>query len=251
MHWLVETPEQVAKVHKLKKTIVGSCNKCNGTGIDKTGEQCGCMHEFRRLTYYLMGNLPEITWDKDLASFAERGGDKKAIKYTESFINHLDKFIKNGIGPLFYGDYGTGKTTLACIIGKEAINAGKSVWFYTMAEFVDDIVKNQSGYTQRDIASLRAEKSEILILDDFGRENPNQKSGLQSEIRTKMDKILRIRADQRLVTIGSTNLDIKKTANLYGQSIFSILQASMKFIEVKGSDLRQKVADTIWDKIIE
>src|SRR5574343_448776 len=75
--------------------------------IHKKYEECGILRAY---------------WDVDVDNFA---GDKEALSKVKKYINKLDDVFTNGIGLYLHGSFGTGKTSLANIVLKEALHTGK------------------------------------------------------------------------------------------------------------------------------
>jgi len=249
-----ETPEQLQRIRQLKQKIVFNCPECHGSRIiehDDLVVECKCFKRFERFAYYVLANLPEETWIQTLDSYLKRGGDEEVAKTVQEFIFRFELFYRNGVGPLFWGGYAKGKTTLACIIAKAAIEKEVMAYFYPVSELVDDMVKREGRWGEIDRAEFIVENVPLLVLDDFGKEDRDIRRNLDVKIRVKMDKILRARTSRRLLTIGSTNLDAGNAQELYGASVFSVVQSSLKFINVKGQDLRIGVANAKWRQIME
>jgi DNA replication protein DnaC len=77
------------------------------------------------------------------------------------------RFVANGENVVFLGPPGVGKTHLAIALGLEAVARGYSVYFLTVADLVDQLVKDMEDHrlTER----LRAlAHPKLLILDEFG-----------------------------------------------------------------------------------
>ena len=77
---------------------------------------------------------------------------------------------KNNIGILFYGDFGAGKSFLACCIGNALINQGVPVLITNLSKLVANRV--QSNMKQEEPINLH--QFQLLIIDDLGIENATQ-----------------------------------------------------------------------------
>ena len=81
---------------------------------------------------------------------------------SRKYCQKLDEAAASGLGVLFYGGVGTGKSFFAQCIGNAAISAGKSVFFVNVSALL------LADADARQDALRRAEKDDFLILDDVG-----------------------------------------------------------------------------------
>ncbi len=101
---------------------------------------------------------------------------KEAVQATRSYISKLDEHLAVGRGTWFLGDIGTGKTTLAMLISKSALEKGYSVAIYSMPKLLARI---RSTYTsdEGDAYSRFFElltSVDLLHLDDLGAERQTE-----------------------------------------------------------------------------
>jgi DNA replication protein DnaC len=80
--------------------------------------------------------------------------DRDVVRATRDFIDSIDEQLGAGRGLWFMGPVGTGKTSLAMLVSKAALAAGRSVAIYSLPRLLNEI---------RDIH--RAERSHIELLD--------------------------------------------------------------------------------------
>jgi DNA replication protein DnaC/transposase len=86
--------------------------------------------------------------------------------YTADDLRSLE-FIEHAQDFVFYGQTGRGKTHLALAVGQAAVNAGKTVRFFTTASLVLALLKAKGdSCLDRYLADLG--KSDLVILDEFG-----------------------------------------------------------------------------------
>ncbi|MBV9164532.1 MAG: ATP-binding protein [Solirubrobacterales bacterium] len=100
--------------------------------------------------------------------------DPHVVSATRHYTDTIDQQMDSGRGLWFMGPVGTGKTTLAMLVSKAALEAGRSVAIYSLPRLLNEI---------RDIH--RAERSHIdlldrltavdlLHIDDVGAERKNE-----------------------------------------------------------------------------
>ncbi|HEY5427846.1 MAG TPA: ATP-binding protein [Solirubrobacteraceae bacterium] len=80
--------------------------------------------------------------------------DPTIVAQTRRFVNGIDHQLDAGNGLWFMGPSGTGKTTLAMLVSKAALDAGRSVAIYSLPRLLSEI---------RDV--FRADGSFIALLD--------------------------------------------------------------------------------------
>lgn len=76
-------------------------------------------------------------------------------------------FINNKENLILYGGVGTGKTHLSIAIGLSVIKSGKQVYFYTLHDLINHLVKAKEQ-NQLEKAMNKLIKAELLILDEWG-----------------------------------------------------------------------------------
>jgi DNA replication protein DnaC len=120
------------------------------------------------------------------------------------FERDIDKCITSGTGLWFWGDRGTGKTTLAMLASKAAIDAGYSVAIYSvprlLAEIRDTYDADAGGRSYmtfyRRLASV-----DLLHLDDLGAEKQTD------WVLEQLYSLVNERYEQERSIIVTTNLD--------------------------------------------
>jgi DNA replication protein DnaC len=80
--------------------------------------------------------------------------EPRIVTATRRFADSIDSKLDAGRGLWFMGEVGTGKTTLAMLVSKAALEAGRSVAIYSLPRLLNEI---------RD--THRAERSHVDLLD--------------------------------------------------------------------------------------
>jgi len=98
--------------------------------------------------------------------------DKGLLTPVRAFIRNIDHNLDEGRGFWFFGDVGTGKTSLAMLVSKSALEAGRSVAIYSMPRLLADIKETYEDRSERSYMQLfeRLCSVDLLHIDDLGAE---------------------------------------------------------------------------------
>lgn len=146
-------------------------------------------------------------------------------------------FIRRHENLLIQGKCGSGKSFLACALGRQACIMGYRTAYMNMNSFVEKIALSKlDGTFLKMITSL--EKNELLILDDFGLQP------MDMNTRLALLQILEERYERKSVIIAS-QLPISKWYDYIGDptladAIMDRLIANANKIELRGESMRQK-----------
>lgn len=182
--------------------------------------------------------IPEDYWPCDFNNYQ---GPDKAKKATIKYLRELPVMKDAGLGILYAGDYGRGKTTLAMIAMKYLARANWQVYCTSLGEIVEDIqrgFRDRVGSTNEPAsgsvqASARA--ATFLFIDDVGKEHRGQ-SGF---VTTVFDNLIRHRVQHRLPTFITTNYTKSELSGTYGESVISLLEGKLLVVTVDGRDFRR------------
>ncbi len=255
-------PDNVLRIIEAnKERILSSCDKCGGTD-----RFCGCHLLVEGIVLLAFGGVPEEYWWYKLNEFP---GDQAAQKQTQSYIDHIAEMRDEGLGLLFVGLHGIGKTSLCCSVLKGAVahrllhqdeETGWTVQYKTLSQIITELVMLEKGRgrdtTKFDLVLWHEEMMvDFLVIDDIGKEYSSKNQGWKMPI---FDNILRRRKANKLPTIISTNIPIERKQpgaltldEFYGDSIASILHSMLVPVKVGGDDMRRDSAVSKYLKIIK
>ena len=155
----------------------------------------------------------------------------------KEYADNLSENIKNGIGLLMMGEYGTMKTTLAVAVLRKWLDEGHGGMIVPMCSLLDNL------YTMRTLNREEWAKYEqrlrsipLLILDDLGGENTDQ-----SWVLSKVDSIITERYNKMLPVIATTNLSKSELMGTYSGRIMDRLRSTSKILVFKGHSQRESV----------
>jgi DNA replication protein DnaC len=98
---------------------------------------------------------------------------KAAVTEVRAFVEEIDERLDRGRGLWLFGDTGTGKTTLAMLVSKKALEAGRSVAIYSLPKLLARIRRTYDSEPGGDsyLAFFeRLTSVDLLHIDDLGAE---------------------------------------------------------------------------------
>jgi DNA replication protein DnaC len=151
---------------------------CDGTGFrydeaTNTAYDCRCRPQrvahakARSLSAVIPRRYRDVSFDRPPVNEIE---PRRVVDEVRSFSNRIDDHLDAGRGLWFMGPPGTGKTTLAMLVSKAALRAGRSVAIYSLPRLLNGIRDSYhvhgsySGMLDRLIAI------DLLHIDDVGAE---------------------------------------------------------------------------------
>ena len=157
-----------------------------------------------------------------------------------AFCRNIADNVRNGRGLWFMGDVGTGKTTLAMLVSKEALQQGYSVAIYSVPRLLAairdsyDASQGERSYTAffDQLVSV-----DLLHLDDLGAEK-------QTEwVLEQLYSLVNERYEEERSIVVTTNLiDTGELEQQIGRRTVSRLTEMTDQLPLFGADLRER-----WD----
>lgn len=173
-------------------------------------------------------NIGERYYPVKLESIPKECAHLEPLK---NWLANIKDNVENGKGIRFLGTYGTGKTASAVICAKNVIARGGTAYF-TRGNPYTNAVLNNLMFDSDETIKERAEKVDLLIVDDMGCEAETSFS------RSVLEELLRGRSDKRKCTIITTNLTNSLFKDKFGESITNFLSATTINIVCSGFDFR-------------
>ena len=215
---------------------------CDGSGfvVDETthtAQACGCRSQriaaarARRLEARIPRRYREISFDHSDVIDIERRCPTQ-VRELRSFVREIDGNLDAGHGLWLAGGFGTGKTALAMLVAKAAIDAGRTVAIYSCPRLLSVIRESIDGDGVLDfLDSLAA--VDLLQIDDLGAEHRTD------WVLEQLYSIINSRyAEQRSVVLTS-NLDRLELAEQLGERIVSRLEGMCELLPFYGDDARR------------
>lgn len=176
--------------------------------------------------------------DKDFHSFPvcdkygrEVPERKKVLDLVMEYVKNLDKARRKGIGLMFYGPNGVGKTLLAVSVQKAAIRKGYRTQFSNLSGIMRLIRKSWSDEEAEETLDKRVRNVDFLIIDDVGKEYKAHNNDL---VEVMFDELIRYRSNRLLPIIITTNTSLEDMREVYGNSLISLLEGKCIKVEMIG-----------------
>jgi DNA replication protein DnaC len=163
-----------AEARRSERCVLGVCD---GTGFvydeeTNTAYACRCRPQIvarakaRSLSAVIPRLYRDVAFERPPVTEIELGVVTAVRRYADSIDERLDA----GRGLWFMGPVGTGKTTLAMLVSKAAISAGRSVAIYSLPRLLNEI--RETHRFERSHVDLldRLTAVDLLHIDDVGAE---------------------------------------------------------------------------------
>jgi DNA replication protein DnaC len=223
---------------------------CDGSGwiLEDDGDlarpcECREIRINRRSSRRIGTGIPRRFRTVSLDSNPLRDFPPEVLRQVRDFVADIDRNLDRGRGFWFYGDVGTGKTSLAMVISRAAVEAGRSVAIYSMPQLLADIRATYEDGAGRSYLDLfrRLSRVDLLHLDDLGAEKSSE------WVLEQLYAIVNERWQEQRSMLVTTNLtDRDELREQIGERTVSRLSEMCATIPIMGSDLRTPVPD--WEQ---
>ena len=218
--------------------------RCDGSGflydeVKRTARPCSCRPQrlARKKATAVQGRLPkrfrEVSFDREPVVSLERTSPH-VIREVRRFCRDVGPQLEAGRGLWFTGDVGTGKTTLAMLVSKTAMEADHTVAIYSLPRLLSilrDTYDDDSAYSLGELID-RLCAVDLLHVDDVGAEqtSPWVLEQLYTIVNTRYE-------DGRAVML-TTNLGDPELRDQIGDRTVSRLHEMCETYPLDGEDMR-------------
>ncbi|HET9676062.1 MAG TPA: ATP-binding protein [Solirubrobacterales bacterium] len=160
---------------------------------------------------------------------------KIAVNEVRAFVDNLDERLREGRGLWLFGDTGTGKTTLAMLISKAALEAGKTVAIYSLPKLLARIRRTYDSEPGGDSYLSffeRLTSVDLLHIDDLGAEKRSD------WVLEQLYALVNERYEAQRSILITTNLPHTELEEQIGSRTVSRLTQICDEVEVRGEDRR-------------
>jgi DNA replication protein DnaC len=215
---------------------------CDGTGfvIDEatnTATDCTCrpLRISRAKARRLEARLPQRYRDVAFDRFPVTEMPAPVVATVRRFTRDIDRNLDQGNGLWLFGDVGTGKTTLAMLVSKAGIAAGRSVAIYSLPRLMN-VMRDAIGSDDGKLELLdRLATVDLLHLDDVGAENSTD------WVLEQLYSIVNTRYEEGRSLVVTSNLDPDALAEQIGpRTVSRLIEICSVQIPLFGADRRRE-----------
>jgi DNA replication protein DnaC len=155
------------------------------------------------------------------------------------YVGRIDDNLAAGRGLWFFGSVGTGKTTLAMLVSRHALEAGHSVGIYSLPRLLAEIrttFDDARGTSYVDLLD-RLTSVDLLHIDDVGAEKTSP------WVLEQLYSIVNARYEDERAIIITTNLERAELAEQINERTVSRLEEMCEVLPLWGADARQQRPD--------
>ena len=216
---------------------------CDGSGwrydeASNTAYHCGCYTQIvaHNMARSLSAVIPRRYRDAAFDRPPVTDIDAAIVTATRRFANSIGDKLDAGRGLWFMGPVGTGKTTLAMLVSKAALAAGRSVAIYSLPRLLN-VIRDTYREESSHIALLdRLTAVDLLHIDDVGAERTSDwvLEELYSIVNGRYE-------DQRSIVITTNILDREALCEQITERTVSRLTEMCDELPLLGHDRRMEV----------
>jgi DNA replication protein DnaC len=217
---------------------------CDGTGFvvdedSRVARPCRCRPQRveRRRARSLSAVIPRkyrgVSFDRPPVTELP-GPQVQAVK---RFVRDIDANLDAGRGLWFEGSVGTGKTTLAMLVSRAALDAGRSVAIYSLPRLLAEIRATfQDGSESTYVDFLdRLAAVDLLHIDDVGAERSSE------WVLEQLYAIVNARYEEERSMIITTNIEMEDLEKQIGERTVSRLKDMCEPWPLYGTDARKSL----------
>ena len=218
--------------------------KCDGSGflVDEetnTASDCRCRSRIiaKARVKSLEGRIPRkyqgVSFERAPVTDISRTAPHQ-IEMVRRYTRRIERNLDEGKGLWFQGDIGTGKTTLAMLVSKTALDAGRSVAIYSLPRLLNllrEAIDSPDG--KLDLID-RLTAVDLLHIDDLGAENRTD------WVLEQLYSIVNARYEAEKAIIATTNLMPDELSERLGaRTVSRLVQICGDLIPLCGADERR------------
>src|SRR5579862_7371519 len=216
---------------------------CDGSGfvVDEatnTASDCRCrpqriaLAKARSLSAVIPKRYRDVAFDRPPVTDIS----PEVVKATRRYVEALDARLDAGRGLWFMGPVGTGKTTLAMLVSKAALHAGRSVAIYSLPRLLNEIRDTHRAERSHVALLDRLTGVDLLHIDDVGAERTTDwvLEELYSIVNARYE-------DERAIVLTTNILDREKLCEQITERTVSRLTEMCDELPLLGDDHRMDV----------
>jgi DNA replication protein DnaC len=218
---------------------------CDGSGWiigpEDLARPCECREQRRKRTRTkgISSVIPPryrgVSFDRPPVSDMARDLQaRQAVTRVRDYIGDLDRNLDEGRGLWLFGSAGTGKTTLAMLVSRAVLEAGRSAAIYSLPKLLGRIRTSYDAERGDGYAELfdRLTSVDLLHIDDLGAEKSTD------WVLEQLYALVNERYETQRSMIVTTNLELEDLEHQIGSRTVSRLSQICEPIPLYGEDRR-------------
>jgi DNA replication protein DnaC len=222
---------------------------CDGSGWilgdEDVARPCDCREQRlkrgrnRGVASVIPRKFQGVSFERPPVSDMERDFQARgAVEEIRGYLRDLDENLEKGRGVWLYGDPGTGKTTLAMLVSKVALERSHSVAIYSLPKLLARIRRTYDAEPGGDSYLTffeRLTSVDLLHIDDLGAEKRSD------WVLEQLYALINERYEAQRSILVTTNLDERELKEQIGQRTVSRLveMCGTCMIPMHGDDRRE------------
>jgi DNA replication protein DnaC len=233
-------------------------NRCDGSGFiwdeeHRRAKPCSCRpaRMARKRAAAVAGRLPirfrGVSFDREPVVSISRT-NHAVVREVRTYVHAIADRLDKGEGIWFMGDVGTGKTTLAMLVSKAAMEADKTVAIYSLPRLLGLLRDSYDDDAEFSLTELidRLCSVDLLHIDDVGAEQTSP------WVLEQLYTIVNTRYEDGRAMVLTTNLDKEALEKQIGERTVSRLSEMCGLpLRMDGSDQRIPQAYTVTTPVDE
>jgi DNA replication protein DnaC len=219
-------------------------DECDGSGfvVDReafTTRPCRCRpqriaeRKARRLSAVIPRRYRGVSFDRPPVTLI----DPTVVGQVRRYTADIDARLDAGDGLWLMGDVGTGKTTLAMLVSRHALDAGRSVAIYSLPRLLSELRKTFEESS--DLSYLQLLDSlasvDLLHIDDVGAERTSE------WVLEQLYAIVNTRYEEQKSIVVTTNLQPDAlTAQITERTVSRLVEMCGDPLPLFGTDKRRE-----------
>lgn len=213
--------------------------------FSKSGEYSDEYVNYLWIKELIYSRIPKHYWK--IGSYYKLQIDSDMKRVAKVFLENYQTALDNGLGLLFYGKNGRGKTSTSVSICIELMKRGISCTYITAQTFID-FEKDFENSENREIIMNRLNQSQVILMDEFDADkiyiNEKTKYALK-----KLENYLREYLGSNKVMILCSNLNAEQLSTAFNASVSSLVRRNLKLVEFVGQDVSEN-RQNVWDSLM-
>jgi DNA replication protein DnaC len=222
---------------------------CDGSGWveeDGAARECGCRERLiargrsRGVNTVIPAKYRGVSFDRPpVSDLARSPATAPVVDEIRAYVEEIDQRLSEGRGLWLMGDVGTGKTSLAMLVSRHALEAGRTVAIYSLPRLLARIRRTYDAEAGEDSYLEffdRLVGVDLLHVDDLGAEKRTD------WVLEQLYAIVNERYESQRAMIVTTNLDQEALEEQIGpRTVSRLVEICGDPLPLFGEDLRYRV----------